>query len=692
MAATIHPPGTAPSIRSALAKAPTGIRGFDELTGGGLPRGRATLVTGGPGSCKTLFGLEFLVRGAQEFDEPGVLLAFEESAADLTENVASLGFDLAGLEADGRLVIDAVRIDASEIVTTGDFDLDGLFIRLAAAVQSVGARRVVLDTIEVLFGALGDEAIVRNEFSRLLRWLKDHELTTVITGERGREGQLTRYGIEEYASDCVIVLDHRMHDEIATRRLRVVKYRGSVHGTNEYPFLVTDRGLRVWPITSTALTYAVSTERVSLGVPQLDEMLGGGVYRGSTVLVTGTAGTGKTTLAASAVDAACARGESALFVSFEESPDQIIRNLRSVGIDLGRWVDARAAAAVGRAGDRLRPRGTPVGDRAAAGGDRTDRRRPRRGRQSQQCRRGGGSDVGRRPRGGHDEVARHHRDPDQPEPRRAAGVQLGRGLVGGRHLAAAAQRGERRGTQPAAVRDEEPGDGALEPGARVPPHRPRRRTAGRHRGRPGRADRLGPPGAGRRGARGRGRPERRAGAATHGTRAAHRRGRRRGRGPPCATGDRERRARSAGGRGIPRRGPRAPRTGKASPADARADPPTVHPDLGTGDMDANGPAHDDGSGSPPMYELRLYLAGHSPKSVRAVENLRRTCEEYLPGRYRIELVDLLENPQLARGDEIIAVPTLVRKLPEPVRKIIGDLSDTEKLLVGLQLRSAGGQQ
>src|SRR3954463_1264830 len=341
MAATIHPPGTAASTRSALAKAPTGIRGFDEVTGGGLPRGRATLVTGGPGSCQTVFGIEFLVRGAQEFDEPGVLLAFEESAADLTENVASLGFDLAGLEADGRLVIDAVRIDASEIVTTGDFDLDGLFIRLASAVQSVGARRVVLDTIEVLFGALGDEAVVRTEFSRLLRWLKDHELTTVITGERGREGQLTRYGIEEYASDCVIVLDHRMRDEIATRRLRVVKYRGSDHGTNESPFLVTDRGLRVWPITSTSLTYAVSSERVSLGVPQLDEMLGGGVYRRSTVLITRPAGTGKTTLAASAVDAACARGESALFVSFEESPDQIIRNMRSVGIDLGRWVDAR---------------------------------------------------------------------------------------------------------------------------------------------------------------------------------------------------------------------------------------------------------------------------------------------------------------------------------------------------------------
>src|SRR4051794_3179341 len=340
MASSIHGMGTRPPVSSGLGKAPTGIRGFDEITGGGLPRGRASLVTGGPGAGKTLFGLEFLVRGAQDFDEPGVLLAFEESAEELADDVASLGLDLAGLEAGGRLVVDACRVDATEFVTTGEFDLDGLFIRLAAAVQAVGARRVVLDTIEVLFGALDNEAVVRAEFSRLLRWLKDHGLTTLITGERGREGQLTRYGIEEYVSDCVIVLDHRMHDEIATRRLRIVKYRGSGHGTNEYPFLVTNRGLMVWPITSTRLTYPVSTDRVSLGVPRLDQMLTGGVHRGSTVLITGTAGTGKTTLAASAVDAACARGEPALFVSFEESPDQVVRNMRSVGVDLGRWVGA----------------------------------------------------------------------------------------------------------------------------------------------------------------------------------------------------------------------------------------------------------------------------------------------------------------------------------------------------------------
>jgi circadian clock protein KaiC len=340
MAPSIHAPGTRPAVSSGLGKAPTGIRGFDEITGGGLPRGRASLVTGGPGAGKTLFGLEFLVRGAQDFDEPGVLLAFEESAEELADDVASLGFDLAGLEAGEHLVVDACRVDATEFVTTGEFDLDGLFIRLSAAVQAVGARRVVLDTIEVLFGALDNEAVVRAEFSRLLRWLKDQGLTTLITGERGREGQLTRYGIEEYVSDCVIVLDHRMHDEIATRRLRIVKYRGSRHGTNEYPFLVTDRGLMIWPITSTQLTYPVSTDRVSLGVPRLDQMLTGGVHRGSTVLITGSAGTGKTTLAASAVDAACARGEPALFVSFEESPDQLVRNMRSVGIDLGRWVSA----------------------------------------------------------------------------------------------------------------------------------------------------------------------------------------------------------------------------------------------------------------------------------------------------------------------------------------------------------------
>ena len=329
-----------PAHRLGVQKTPTGIRGFDDLTGGGLPAGRPTLITGGAGSGKTLFGLEFLVRGAQEFGEPGVLLAFEENAEDLADNAASLGFDLPALEAQGSLIIDAMQLDPAEIVTTGDFDLEGLFIRLAGSVKAIGAKRVVLDTIEVLFAALDNDSAVRAEFGRLLRWLKEQGLTTVITGERGREGQLTRWGIEEYVSDCVIVLDHRVRDELATRRLRIVKYRGSSHGTNEYPFLIRDRGLMVWPLTSVALTYEASDTRISLGAPQLDEMLGGGVYEGSTVLVSGSAGTGKTTLAAQAVAAACARGEKALFVSFEESPGQIIRNMRSVGLDLQRWIDA----------------------------------------------------------------------------------------------------------------------------------------------------------------------------------------------------------------------------------------------------------------------------------------------------------------------------------------------------------------
>ncbi|HEY8717644.1 circadian clock protein KaiC [Pengzhenrongella sp.] len=323
-----------------LAKAPTGIRGFDELTAGGLPRGRPTLVTGATGSGKTVFALEFLVRGAREFGEPGVLLTFEESAAELTQNVASFGFDLPQLERDGLLVIDAIDVNPAEVVSTGEFDLEGLLVRLTAAVAAVDAKRVVLDTIEVLFGALGDDAIVRGELGRLFRWLKDRGLTAVITGERGREGQLTRFGIEEYVSDCVVVLDHRVVDDISTRRLRVAKYRGSEHGTNEYPFLITNHGLTVLPITSVHLDHPTSTERISTGLAQLDDLLGGGVYRGTTVMVSGAAGTGKTTIAAKFVEAACARGERALFLSFEESPEQLIRNMGSVGIDLGRWVEA----------------------------------------------------------------------------------------------------------------------------------------------------------------------------------------------------------------------------------------------------------------------------------------------------------------------------------------------------------------
>ena len=322
-----------------LPKAPTGIRGLDEITRGGLPYGRSTLVTGGTGSGKTLLGLHFLVAGAREHGEPGVLVTFEESAEKVSANVASLGFDLDGLQRDHLLVVHALRVNPSELVETGEFDLEPLFLLLGDTIERIGAKRVMLDTVELLFSAFQEQAIVRAELGRLFRWLEDRAITAIVTGERGDSG-LTRHGIEEYVSDCVIVLDHRIHDEISTRRLRVVKYRGSAHETNEYPFLISARGFVVLPITSVALDYGAPEERISTGVARLDHMLAGGLFRGSTVLVSGTAGTGKTTLGANLIDSACARGERVLLVLFEESPDQVIRNMLSVGLDLRRWVEA----------------------------------------------------------------------------------------------------------------------------------------------------------------------------------------------------------------------------------------------------------------------------------------------------------------------------------------------------------------
>ena len=322
-----------------LPKAPTGIRGLDEITRGGLPQGRSTLVTGGTGTGKTLLGLQFLVAGAREHGEPGVLVTFEESAEKVTANVASLGFDLDGLQRDGMLIIMAFPVEAAEIVETGEFDFGPLSLVLDDAIRRIGARRVVLDSIEVLFGAFKAQAIVRAELGRLFGWLEGREVTAIVTGERADDA-LTRHGIEEYVSDCVIVLDHRVHEGVATRRLQVVKYRGSTHETNEYPFLITVRGFEVLPVTAVSLDYAASSERLSTGVPRLDRMLSGGLYRGSTVLVSGAPGTGKSTVGAQLVDAACARGERALLVLFEESPDEVIRNMGSVGLDLGRWVEA----------------------------------------------------------------------------------------------------------------------------------------------------------------------------------------------------------------------------------------------------------------------------------------------------------------------------------------------------------------
>jgi circadian clock protein KaiC len=323
-----------------LAKTPTGIRGLDEITRGGLPKGRPTLVCGGPGSGKTLLALTFLVHGAVQFDEPGVLLTFEENADEMASDVASLGFDLPQLIAAQKLAVDYVRVERSEIEETGEYDLEGLFVRLDYAIRTVGAKRVVLDTIESLFAGLKDDGVLRAELRRLFRWLKDQGVTAVITGERG-EGLLTRQGLEEYVSDAVILLDHRVLDQVSTRRLRVVKYRGSYHGTNEYPFLINADGISVLPVSSMALQHQAPLERVSSGVAQLDGMLSGqGYYRGSTILVSGAAGTGKTSLAAHFLDAACRRGERCLCFLFEESPPQLLRNMRSIGIDLEPWVDA----------------------------------------------------------------------------------------------------------------------------------------------------------------------------------------------------------------------------------------------------------------------------------------------------------------------------------------------------------------
>jgi circadian clock protein KaiC len=321
-----------------LDKIPSGISGLDEITGGGLPKGRPTLVCGSAGCGKTLMAMEFLVRGAVEHNDPGVFMAFEENEEELTRNVASLGFDLHALCAQKKIVLDHVRIERSEIQETGEYDLEGLFIRLNHAIDSVGAKRVVLDTIEVLFAALPNEAILRSELRRLFRWLKDKGVTAIITAEGGT-GTLTRHGLEEYVADCVIMLDHRVNEQLSTRRLRVVKYRGSVHGTNEYPFLISKDGFSVLPVTSMGLDHPASGERISSGVERLDTMLSGkGYYRGSSILVSGTAGTGKSSIAAAFVDAACRRGERALYFAFEESQNQILRNMRSIGLNLEPWV------------------------------------------------------------------------------------------------------------------------------------------------------------------------------------------------------------------------------------------------------------------------------------------------------------------------------------------------------------------
>jgi circadian clock protein KaiC len=326
------------SHRIVLPKSPTSIQGLDEITGGGLPKGRPTLVCGGAGCGKTLFAMEFLVRGATQYHEPGVFISFEETEKELTANVASLGFDLDSLVGHKKIWLEHIHIERGEIEQSGEYDLEGLFIRIHHAIEHIGAKRVVLDTIESLFSELPNPLILRAELRRLFHWLKRKGVTTIVTAERG-DGTLTRQGLEEYVSDCVILLDHRVTDQSSIRRLRIVKYRGSMHGTNEYPFLIDEDGFSVLPVTSLGLNYSSSRERISTGIPRLDTMLSGkGYFRSSTVLVSGTAGTGKTSIAAQFVEAACKRGERVLYFTFEESPEQLVRNMCSIGINLEPWV------------------------------------------------------------------------------------------------------------------------------------------------------------------------------------------------------------------------------------------------------------------------------------------------------------------------------------------------------------------
>ena len=331
-----HSPKPVP--KNGIAKCQTGIAGLDQITDGGLPKGRPTLVCGTAGCGKTVLAMEFLVRGSTEFNEPGVFMAFEETDQELTENVASMGFDLHKLCAQKKLFLDSVRVERSEIEETGEYDLEGLFIRLESAIKAVGAKRVVLDTIESLFSGFSNTNIMRAELRRLFRWLKSKGVSAIITAETG-DGQLTRHGIEEYVADCVILLDHRVEDQSSVRRLRVIKYRGTLHGTSEYPFLIGQEGLSVLPLSSLKLEHKASNQRISSGVPRLDTMLGGkGFYRGTSILVSGCAGTGKSSMAAHFVQAACKRGERALYMASEQSTDEVIRNMRSIGIDLAPWI------------------------------------------------------------------------------------------------------------------------------------------------------------------------------------------------------------------------------------------------------------------------------------------------------------------------------------------------------------------
>ena len=642
-------------VRAGLPKSPTGITGFDEITGGGLPAGRTSLICGGPGSGKTLFASTFLVNGAVQAGEPGVFMSFEERADDLAANVASLGCDLDGLVAAGSIAIDHIRVERSEIEESGEYDLEGLFVRLDFAVRTIGAKRVVLDTIEALFSSLSDTAVLRSELRRLFGWLKDRGLTALITAEQG-EGQLTRFGLEEYVSDCVVLLDNRVQDQVSTRRMRVVKYRGSAHETNEFPFLIDRDGLSVLPITAATLTHSVSDEIISTGIAALDGMFGlGGLYRGSSVLVSGGSGTGKTTVAAFMAQAACLRGERALIYLMEESAAQITRDALSVGLDLQRHVDAgllgfEAArpslfglemhlARMHRDIAEVAPTLVVIDPVSAYRGPP------------------GGGPVGDVAHGRHAEGPRHHGGVHQFAKRADHRRHNLRGLSSlmdtwvklavvesngemNRTLDVVKARGMSHSNQLREFRMGAAGLSLVEPyigdrrraDRRRPPDPSRPRTDGslaapQRAGAPGPSRRAPPRGTGAADQR----PARRAGAGGAGGQAAGR-----------------------GGGGARSRTATRPR-GVGRLAGRR------------GMSDAAAQTGDDGG----RYHLRLYVAGQTTKSLAAMANLKRVCEQHLAGRYDIEVIDLLINPQLAAGDQILAIPTLVRRLPAPLKRIIG---------------------
>ena len=673
---------------STLSKALTGIQGLDEITGGGLPAGRPTLICGTAGCGKTMLAMEFLVRGATQFGEPGVFMMFEENAAELTANVRSLGFDLEKLAAQKMILLDHVHVERSEIEETGEYDLEGLFIRLGHAIDSIGAKRVVLDTVEALFAGLPNHAILRAELRRLFRWLKDRGMTAVITGEKG-EATITRYGLEEYVADCVIVLDQRIAEQICTRRLRVVKYRGTAHGTNEYPFLIGERGFSVLPITSLQLDHKASAARVPTGIARLDEMLGGkGVFGGSSVLVSGSPGTGKSSIGAKFIDAACRRGENALLFAYEELSAQIVRNMRSIDIDLEPWIDKgllqihasrptlhgleQHLVMMHDAVRAFRPSVVavdPISNLALEGQD---------------------SDV--KPT-----LMRLIDFLKQQQVTtlftclssawRDAGGLAARRVIAHGYVAAAAQCGVQRRTQPHNLRAEIPGHGALESSARVRPERRGYRPGGRLcRGRP-RAHRHRARGAGdTRAHRRRGAPagsSAQAAAArwqTKSDRGTDRRAASRGR-IGSGRGELRYRARDFAGKYHAAKHPGHGATARRHHGRQRPDERKTITDM-TAQTARPAPA------TAATFELRLYVAGQTAKSIAAIANLERICETHLAGLYRIEVIDLTKTPQLAAGDQIIAVPTLVRRLPEPIKKILGDLSNEERVLVGLDVQPA----